>query len=189
MKILFLAPQPFYQERGTPIAVRLASEVIARRHDVRVTLMTYQEGTDVPIPNVSHVRVSPIPAISNIQPGFSLKKLYTDLFFFGAILKALWKNRNDQFELIHAVEESVFMALVIKWALGIPYIYDMDSSLSLQIIEKMPWCKFAIVLPLFQSVMPLRFSQSPVVRKERKYSPISHFSITIILQIQLLTAL
>jgi len=123
--------------------------------------MTYQEGTDVPIPNVSHVRVSPIPALSNIQPGFSLKKLYTDLFFFGAILKALWKNRNDQFELIHAVEESVFMALVIKWALGIPYIYDMDSSLSLQIIEKMPWCKF--LEPLLQWLENLAIRNSVAV--------------------------
>ncbi len=29
MKILLLAPHPFYQERGTPIAVRLLAETLA----------------------------------------------------------------------------------------------------------------------------------------------------------------
>ncbi len=29
MKILMLAPQPFFEERGTPIAVRLAAEALA----------------------------------------------------------------------------------------------------------------------------------------------------------------
>ena len=28
MKILLVAPQPFYQERGTPIAVRLLAETL-----------------------------------------------------------------------------------------------------------------------------------------------------------------
>jgi len=161
MKILFLAPQPFYQERGTPIAVRLASEVIAKRHDVGVTLMTYHEGIDVSIPNVRHIRVSSLPLLSKIQPGFSLKKLYTDIFFFIAAMKELWRNRNDQYDTIHAVEESVFMALLVKWILGIPYIYDMDSSLALQITEKMPWCKF--LAPLFLRLEKLAIRNSVAV--------------------------
>ncbi|MCB0331186.1 MAG: glycosyltransferase family 4 protein [Bdellovibrionales bacterium] len=148
MKILLLAPQPFYQERGTPIAVRLAAEVLAGRSDDSVTLMTYHEGADVSIPNVTHKRVIPYPRVSEIQPGFSLKKLYTDCFFFISLLAELWRNRSDQYQLIHAVEESVFMALFVKFVAGIPYIYDMDSSLSLQVVEKMPWCKY--FHPLFQ---------------------------------------
>ncbi len=161
MKILFLAPQPFYQERGTPIAVRLASEVIAKRQNVSVTLMTYQEGIDVAIPNVTHLRVHSIPPLTKIQPGFSLKKLYTDIFFFIAAIRELWRNRKDQYDTIHAVEESVFMALLVKWVLGIPYIYDMDSSLALQITEKMPWCKF--LEPLFLKLEKLAIRNSVAV--------------------------
>ncbi|MCI5066125.1 glycosyltransferase family 4 protein [bacterium] len=149
MKILLLAPQPFYQERGTPIAVRLAAEVIAARAGDSVTLMTYEEGQDVPIPQVRHRRVRSWPRVGSIPPGFSLKKVYTDIFFFIAVLHEIWSHRGTgQYQVIHAVEESVFMALIVKWCTGIPFIYDMDSSLSLQLIEKFSWLSF--LLPFFQ---------------------------------------
>ena len=43
MKILFLAPQPFFLERGTPIAVRMAVETLARLGH-RVDLLVEREG-------------------------------------------------------------------------------------------------------------------------------------------------
>ncbi len=46
MKILLLAPQPFYQERGTPIAIKLLLEVLSRRGD-QVDVVTFHEGADV----------------------------------------------------------------------------------------------------------------------------------------------
>src|SRR5690606_25954218 len=58
MKILFLAPQPFFQERGTPIAVRLAVEVLGGRKGDSIDLLTYHEGSDVPLKNVRHLRIT-----------------------------------------------------------------------------------------------------------------------------------
>lgn len=44
MKVLILAPVPFFQERGTPIAVKLATEVLGARGDLQVEVLCYPEG-------------------------------------------------------------------------------------------------------------------------------------------------
>lgn len=51
-------------------------------------------------------------------------------------IKLVIANRKTPYTLVHAVEESVFIALFLKAVYGIPYIYDMDSSLALQVTEK-----------------------------------------------------
>ncbi len=70
-----------------------------------------------------------------------MKKLLCDVIFLFATLRLVWRNRHDQYSVVHAVEESVFIAWLVKRCWGIPYIYDMDSSMSLQITEKWRWCK------------------------------------------------
>ncbi len=134
MKVLLLAPHPFYQDRGTPIAVRLLAAALAERGDV-VDIVTYHEGEDPGLPPGVRVhRIAPPPLARNIQPGFSLKKVISDI----------WMRRLVQEmavfspDVIHAVEESVFMARSLWRSCGIPYVYDMDSSMPRQIVDKMP---------------------------------------------------
>lgn len=136
MKILFLSPQPFYQERGTPIAVKLAVEGLARNSKNIITLVTYHEGESVPLQNVKHLRIWAPSWLTGIRPGISIKKIICDLFFTFFTIRHLFRSRKDQYDLIHAVEESVFIALFAKFIFGIPYIYDMDSSLTSQLTEK-----------------------------------------------------
>ncbi len=81
MKILLLAPHPFYQERGTPIAVDLLVKVLSDRGD-QVDILTFHEGENREYPNVSVHRINPLLKIKGISPGFSLKKLYCDLILF-----------------------------------------------------------------------------------------------------------
>jgi len=132
MKILLLAPSPFFQLRGTPIAEKLLAEVLtAEGHQVH--MLTYHEGESVDLPNFTLSRIPSLPGIKNIKPGPSWKKLVSDMVMFVKLLRVARKNR---FDLIHAVEESVFMALIIKKLFGIPFVYDLDSSLSQQITEK-----------------------------------------------------
>jgi glycosyltransferase involved in cell wall biosynthesis len=50
--------------------------------------------------------------------------------------------RKHKYNLIHSVEESVFLALFFKFFCSVPYVYDMDSSLSQQIIDKKPSLKY-----------------------------------------------
>src|SRR4051812_37878858 len=46
--------------------------------------------------------------------------------------------RGGGYDLIHAVEESAWMALLARWLFDVPYVYDMDSSLPEQMIDKFP---------------------------------------------------
>ena len=137
-KVLFLAPQPFYQDRGTPIAVDLLLKVYSARGE-RLDVIAYHEGKDISYPNVNLMRTPDIPLISNIRPGFSWKKLVCDVCMF---FQALYLVLTREYQFIHAVEESVFIALLFKVFLGIPYLYDMDSSLSQQMVEKYPHLSF-----------------------------------------------
>ncbi|MDB9526584.1 glycosyl transferase family 1 [Oscillatoria sp. CS-180] len=137
-QILFLAPQPFYQDRGTPIAVNLMLKVYSERGDV-LDVITYHEGEDVTHPNIQLIRTPSVPLISNIRPGFSWKKLVCDTCMF---FQALHLVTTRKYQFVHAVEESVFIALVLKLLFGIPYLYDMDSSLSQQIVEQYPKLTF-----------------------------------------------
>ncbi len=147
MKILFLAPQPFYQERGTPIAVRIALETLTKKLSTHgastphIDLVCYAEGENISIPGVTIHRIWSPPWLRDIRPGISFKKLLCDIIFLIAALRLVIQSRAQQYAVLHAVEESVFIAWLIKKIWGIPYIYDMDSSLSLQVTEKWWWCK------------------------------------------------
>lgn len=134
MKILLLAPQPGYQERGTPIAVDLLLRALSQRGE-DVDLLAYHEGVTRQYPNVRTHRIPAIPFVKNVGPGPSWKKFVCNIVFFWAALQLAARSRHD---LVHAVEESSMMALVIKRLFGIPYVYDMDSSLSEQVLTKYP---------------------------------------------------
>ncbi len=136
--VLFLAPHPFYQERGTPMAVDLLLGVLARR-GLRTTVVTFAEGRDRTYPRTEVCRIPALPwAGKNVPPGFSLKKLVCDVFLFCKAVGIVVRRRP---RLIHAVEESVFMALFFQILFNIPYVYDMDSSMSVQILHKLPLLK------------------------------------------------
>ena len=137
LSILVIAPQPFFQNRGTPIAVRLLVEELARLgHNVH--LLVFHEGEDVELAGVQVHRIPGLPWIKNIPPSLSWKKLVCDGFLF---FKAIGLLRQQSFDVIHAVEESAFMAMVLKKIFGVPYIYDMDSSLAMQVADKVALLK------------------------------------------------
>lgn len=133
MKILLLAPHPFFQQRGTPIAERMLLEVLtARGHEIDV--LTYHEGEDVAFPNCRIHRIPKLP-VGGIRPGFSAKKLVCD----GVMLwKCLGMVRRSRYDVVHAVEESAFMALLARRMFGTPYVYDMDSGLAQQMAGHLP---------------------------------------------------
>jgi glycosyltransferase involved in cell wall biosynthesis len=134
MNVLFLVPQPFYQDRGTPIAVHNALRVLSRHGD-QIDVITYPEGKDVAYDGVHILRTARMPLVQGIRPGFSWKKVVCDLIM---LIKVLRLVRRRQYHLVHAVEESAFIALVAKALFKIPYVYDMDSSLAGQIVEQVP---------------------------------------------------
>jgi glycosyltransferase involved in cell wall biosynthesis len=139
VRILVLAPHPFFQARGTPLAVRTVLEFLSARGH-QLDLLTFHEGENVEIPNCRIHRIARPLWIRNIRPGFSVKKVVCDLFMFIKCLRMVRKNRYD---LIHAVEESAFIAAAMQRLAGVPYVYDMDSSLAEQLVDAYPGLQFA----------------------------------------------
>ena len=137
LRVLVLAPQPFFQNRGTPIAIRLlAGELAALGHETH--LLVFHEGEDVALPGVTLHRAAKLPGLGPIPPGFSFGKIIYDAALFA---KACSLMRRHHFDVVHACEEAAFLARALKMMFGVPYIYDMDSSLPIQLIDKMPFCR------------------------------------------------
>ncbi len=132
MRLLIIAPQPFFVQRGTPIAVRAMMQVlVSQGHSVDA--LVFAEGADPAIPGTRIFRVPALPGVRNVPPGFSLKKLISDAVMLPIAARRLW---GGQYDLIIAVEEAAFIALALKPLFGVPYIYDVDSSISEQLNDK-----------------------------------------------------
>jgi len=137
MNILLIAPHPFFKERGTPIAVKLLLETLSESGH-SIDLLTFHEGSDVQIPQVRIFRIFKIPFIKNIPIAFSWKKVVSDVFLSGYLIYLIFKYKYD---VIHAVEESIFPAAITNLFLKKKLIYDMDSSMADQLVEKWPWLR------------------------------------------------
>src|SRR5262245_37630855 len=123
MRILFLAPQPFFIERGTPIAVRLAVSALCKfGHEV--DLVTFHEGADISISGLRHLRISRPPFVRQVPIGLSASKLVCDVWMAATAYRLMAERRYDA---VHAVEEAVFLALLAKPFHGAHLVYDMDS--------------------------------------------------------------
>ncbi len=134
MRILLLAPQPFYQDRGTPIALDQLLRVLSeKQHQVHV--ITYHEGEDREYPGVRLERIRPWPRVRGVGSGFSWKKVICDLYVFARAFRRAGEVRYDR---VHAIEEAAFAALALRAWHGVPYVYDMDSSLPQQLIDRYP---------------------------------------------------
>jgi glycosyltransferase involved in cell wall biosynthesis len=131
MRILKIIPQAFYTTRGTPLsAYYRAKELIARGHEVEI--LTYAIGDVPPALDVRLYR-SRGPHFSRyLPPGPSRLKIWFDLLLFVNLLVLLSRRRYD---LLYAHEEGAFLARIAGWIFRIPYVYDMHSSLPLQITD------------------------------------------------------
>jgi len=134
MNVLVLAPHPFFQNRGTPIAVKLLLTALSENGH-RVDVLTFPEGQDVSLRNVTIIRLRKTFGIDGVPIGFSLKKVFYDVLLFLRMLALL---RATRYDVIHAVEESAFIAIAGKILFKTPYVFDMDSSIPDQILEKYP---------------------------------------------------
>ncbi len=158
MRVLILAPHPFYQERGTPIAVDLLIRALTERGD-DVDLLTFHEGVDRTYERFQIYRIRPLPKVNNLRPGFSAKKLYCDIFMFFHFIGLIRKNKYD---IVHAIEESAFMALLVCPLSATPFVYDIDSSMTTQLINKLPVLKpMRRILGFFES-LPMRYAKAVV---------------------------
>ena len=152
MKILLLAPHPFYQNRGTPIAVDLLVRTLCDAGH-SVDILAFNEGQARHYPNLRIFRVGQFLGLKNITPGFSFKKLLLDALMIPHVGVRLARERYD---IIHAVEESAFIAWFYSVLTRKPFIYDMDSSLATQLSDKHPSLKRVVPLLRWLESIPIK---------------------------------
>lgn len=129
MRILFLAPQPFYEVRGTPLAVAALTRTLGELgHDV--DLLTFPQGETWSAPRVCHRRSARLTS-GRIRPGFSVGKAFQDVPF---ALLARRLARSGAYDVVHAVEESAFLVAPFLPA-NVRFVVDMDSDLGEQLAQ------------------------------------------------------
>jgi glycosyltransferase involved in cell wall biosynthesis len=129
MRILMLAPEPFFEPRGTPFSeyhrIKALSEL---GHSI--DLVTYPFGADVSLPNLRIIRSSKPPFISRVRIGPSAAKLVLDVY----LAATAWRQAGrEKYDLIHSHEEMGLLGVWLARRLGVPHLYDMHSSLPQQL--------------------------------------------------------
>jgi glycosyltransferase involved in cell wall biosynthesis len=129
MKILMLAPQPFFQPRGTPISVYFRLQALADLgHEV--DLLTYHLGEDKSFPGLKIHRTPALFFIKKIKIGPSFTKILLDLIF---LVRAFFLVRSNSYDLIFSHEEASWFGTALANMKKIPHLYDMHSSLPQQL--------------------------------------------------------
>jgi glycosyltransferase involved in cell wall biosynthesis len=129
MKILVIAPEPFFTPRGTPFSVYYRT-CITTQLGAEVDLLTYGEGADVAIPRTRIHRIPRFSRLGHVKVGPSFLKLFLDFFLVLNCIKLLLQHKYD---VVHAHEEAVFYCRFLQPLFGFKLIYDMHSSLPQQL--------------------------------------------------------
>lgn len=129
MNILMLAPEPFFQPRGTPISVYFRLKALSDLGH-RVTLVTYPLGEERSFPGLRIVRVPRLPGLRTIKIGPSLVKVPLDILLF---FRAFWELARGRYNAIFSHEEAGFLGIILGKLGGVPHLYDMHSSLPQQL--------------------------------------------------------
>ena len=137
-----LAPEPFFEPRGTPFSEYHRIKTLGELGH-HVDLVTYPIGADVELPNLRIFRSVRPPFVSKVRIGPSPTKLVLDGLMLFTVLRRVISTRYDA---IHSHEEMGLVGVWLARWLGIPHLYDMHSSLPQQLTN-------------------FKYSQSAVLRK------------------------
>jgi glycosyltransferase involved in cell wall biosynthesis len=129
MRILMIAPEPFFEPRGTPFSeYHRIRALLELGHTV--DLVTYPFGQDVQLPGLRVFRCARPPFIRRIGIGPSFAKVPLD---FALLTSALRRAAASRYDVIHSHEEGAAIGVLLSAVLGIPHVYDMHSSLPQQL--------------------------------------------------------
>jgi glycosyltransferase involved in cell wall biosynthesis len=124
-RILLVTPQPFYEDRGTPIAVADTCRALTEL-GYEVDLLAFPIGEPLQMPGLRIHRCANPFGIRKMSIGFSLSKCLLDATLLASFEHLL---RTRHYDLVHAVEEAAYIAALLCPRYGVPFIYDMASSI------------------------------------------------------------
>src|SRR5712692_2456489 len=158
VRILMNAPEPFFEPRGTPFSEfhRIRALTDLGHH---VDLVTYPFGQDVAIPGLRVFRSLRPPLIRRVSIGPSLAKIPLDL---SLALTACRVALAGGYDAVHSHEEGGLIGVALAWALRVPHLYDMHSSLPQQ-LTNFAFSRSRIVRGVFGAIERLMIRRSRVV--------------------------
>jgi glycosyltransferase involved in cell wall biosynthesis len=128
-RILVVTPQPFYQDRGTPIALGHTCRALGQL-GYEVDLLAFPIGQDILIPATRIHRCANPFGIRAVPIGFSARKALLDL----TLARSFWQLlRTRDYCAVHAVEEAAYLAALFCPRFGKPFVYDMASAIPLEL--------------------------------------------------------
>ena len=158
MHILMIAPEPFFEPRGTPFSeyhrIRALTDL-----GHTVDLVTYPFGHTVTLPGMRVFRSLRPPLVSGVKIGPSFAKLPLDALL---TLTALRRAMSDRYDAVHSHEEGGFIGIVLAGLLRVPHLYDMHSSLPQQ-LSNFAFTRSRVVKRVFEWVERLMIRRSRVV--------------------------
>jgi len=129
MKILMIAPEPFFEPRGTPFSeYHRIRALLELGHTV--DLVTYPFGKDVTMAGLRIFRCLKPPFVNDVRIGPSLAKVPLDA---AIAITSIRRALSERYDVVHSHEEGSFIGIVLAGLLGIPHLYDMHSSLPQQL--------------------------------------------------------
>lgn len=158
MRILMIAPEPFFEPRGTPFSeFHRIRALTALGH--QVDLVTYPFGEDVAMPGLRVFRSARPPLVHRVKIGPSFAKLPLDVLLgVTAIRRAL----TGRYDAIHSHEEGGVIGVLLSALLRVPHLYDMHSSLPQQ-LTNFAFTGSAVIRRAFLAIERLMIRRSRVV--------------------------
>ncbi len=126
-----LAPEPFFQPRGTPISIFFRLKTLSELGH-KVDLVTYHLGENKEFPGLNILRTPNLFNIKRVKIGPSFIKIPLDLLLS---IRAFWQAATRHYDLIFSHEEAASFGIILGRIFRIPHLYDMHSSLPQQLLN------------------------------------------------------
>src|SRR6266536_3068395 len=129
VRILMIAPEPFFEPRGTPFSeFHRIRALTALGH--QVDLVTYPFGQPVSAPGLRIFRALRPPFVRRVKVGPSVAKIALDALLAITAMRRAFAVRYD---VVHSHEEGGLIGAVLAGLMRVPHVYDMHSSLPQQL--------------------------------------------------------
>ncbi len=158
MKILMIAPEPFFEPRGTPFSEYFRIKSLSRMGH-KIDLVTYPIGEDKEIDGLKIFRCLRPPFVRSVKTGPSGAKIFLDLSLF---FKAAGRLLRKKYDLIHTHEEANIMGAFFSKISGTPHLYDMHSSL-VQQMENFQFTKSKFITSIFRKTEKISLNNAKSV--------------------------
>jgi glycosyltransferase involved in cell wall biosynthesis len=158
VRILMIAPEPFFEPRGTPFSefhrIRALTEL-----GHHVDLVTYPFGQNVSMAGLRVFRSLRPPFVDRVKIGPSLAKIPLDALL---ALSAMRRALTGRYDAIHSHEEGGFIGALLAMCLRVPHLYDMHSSLPQQ-LSNFAFSRSPIIKGVFLAIERFMIRRSRVV--------------------------